>query len=371
MALIKLIQYIKTRPHIGWGLVFCFCLVACKDSKQEKAAIAIVWENDRAVALAIPIAWFEKIAADSIMQSVQVRLQKSNAAILGEYLKNDTAVLFRPVIPFTRGLHYEIWVKEKLAGEIIIPGLSADEVPRVQAIYPTRDTIPVNILKIHLRFSKAMQEGQALQKIVLIKNGRDTVSSAFLELQQELWNKERTLLTIWFDPGRIKRDLQPNLMMGPPLDENANYLLIIKKDWQDTHGVPLASDYRREFVTGARDNHSPDISKWKINVPSSGSDQPLVIDAGESLDYVLLTAAIQIMDERGTIVAGKIVPGDEQKVFSFIPSQSWKPGEYTLRVEARLEDLAGNNLSRLFDNDLSAKQPGESVDLFTRPFRVK
>jgi hypothetical protein len=365
------IEYGKTRLRIGWGLAFCFLLLACTGNKQDKVNAGIVWENDRAVALTIPMAWFEKISPDSIKQSVQVRLQKNDAAILGEYSTNDTAVVFHPVIPFTRGLHYEIWVKGKLAGEVVIPGLSPGEAPVIEAIYPTRDTIPVNILKIHLQFSKPMQEGQALQKLLLIKNGHDTVSSAFLELQEELWNKERNMLTIWFDPGRIKRDLQPNLTMGPPLEENANYVLIIKSDWQDTHGMAMGSDYRWEFVTGTPDTRSPDISQWKMTIPSQGSDQPLIINAGESLDYVLLTVAVQIMDERGSVIAGKIVPGDDQKVFSFIPSQAWKPGEYTLRVESRLEDLAGNNLSRLFDNDLSAKQPDVSVNLFARSFRVK
>ena len=82
------------------------------------------------------------------------------------------------------------------------------------AIYPTQDTVPENLLKIYLQFSKPMREGQALRHIELLKNNRDTLPGVFLDLQPELWNVDRTTLTVWLDPGRIKRDLQPNGPIG-------------------------------------------------------------------------------------------------------------------------------------------------------------
>ena len=36
----------------------------------------------------------------------------------------------------------------------------------------------------------------------------------------------------------------------------------------------------------------------------------------------------------------------------FQPFSDWVPGKYTIVVESRFEDLAGNNLNRLFDRDL-------------------
>jgi hypothetical protein len=35
--------------------------------------------------------------------------------------------------------------------------------------------------------------------------------------------------------------------------------------------------------------------------------------------------------------------------WAFAPSSAWKRGGYTLRVDTELEDLAGNNLRKLFD----------------------
>ena len=77
--------------------------------------------------------------------------------------------------------------------------------------------MPENLLKIYLRFSHPMREGQSDKYISLIKNGKDTLPDVFLNLQPELWNEDRTVLTVWLDPGRIKRDLQPNLKLGNPL----------------------------------------------------------------------------------------------------------------------------------------------------------
>jgi hypothetical protein len=35
---------------------------------------------------------------------------------------------------------------------------------------------------------------------------------------------------------------------------------------------------------------------------------------------------------------------------------NWKTGSYSVEIEKKLEDPAGNNLSRLFDQDITKKQ---------------
>ena len=35
--------------------------------------------------------------------------------------------------------------------------------------------------------------------------------------------------------------------------------------------------------------------------------------------------------------------------------RAWKAGRYRLKIESRLEDLAGNNLNRPFDRDITRK----------------
>ena len=129
-------------------------------------------------------------------------------------------VIFKPMIAFTRGLKYKVYVRNELIDEIADTDLLIQSTaPEVVAVYPALDTLPENLLKFYIRFSKPMQEGDELQHIHLIKDGRDTMSSVFLDL--ELWNNERTMLTLWLDPGRIKRELQPNKLLGPPLNKGS------------------------------------------------------------------------------------------------------------------------------------------------------
>jgi len=179
------------------------------------------------------------------------------------------------------------------------------------------------------------------------------------------------MLTLWLDPGRIKRDLQPNLIMGAPLQKGSIYQVLLNNHWRDIDGDSLADDYQKEFLVGSRDSLSPDPGLWTIYELKSGSTQPLKIDLHESLDYVLLKNAIRIVDSKGSNVMGTLAPEDRETVLSFIPSVPWNKGEYTIEIESRLEDLAGNNLNRLFDKDLTKKNPRRQQELYKRSFRIQ
>jgi hypothetical protein len=231
--------------------------------------------------------------------------------------------------------------------------------------------LPLNVLKIYIAFSKPMQEGQALENIAVIKNGKDTISSIFLDLQPELWNKERTILTLWLDPGRIKRDLQPNMNLGSPLEQGTSYQVVINQGWRDAEAVSLATAYHKDFVLGVRDSLSPNTGSWTIYSPKAGSSQALKIELHEPLDYVLLKNAVRILDNAGAVVNGVIDIEAEETILHFTPSVLWRPGDYTIEIESRLEDLAGNNLTRLFDKDLTRKDTAVPKDVYKRVFNIQ
>ena len=358
----------KIRFHFLWSLIFSFLLLSCKENKKEKSAVSIQWNDQKAEGIVVPMELLTGVPKDSIPGSLRVQLANKNTSVLGEYLIKDNAIVFKPLIAFTRGLKYEIIIASKQLAEIEIPLPDLTMAPEVLAIYPTSDTVPVNLLKIYIEFSKQMQEGDALKNITVIKNQSDTIPSVFLD--QELWNKERTVLTLWLDPGRIKRDLQPNKKLGAPLEQNNNYQIIINRDWQDGQGVLLKSAYKKNFIVVQRDGISPDPSNWTINKPTAGRRQSLKIALHESLDYILLKNVIRITDNQGSIINGIIETTNEETILVFIPSAEWKPGDYTVEIESRLEDLAGNNLNRLFDKDLSKSNMTEQKEIFTRKFHV-
>jgi hypothetical protein len=361
----------KIRFHILWSLVFSFLLVSCTEKKKENNAVTIEWEGNRAKSIIIPLTLLLGTPPDSIEQLLHIQLSNTNAPMLGEFIVTNDAVSFQPLIAFTRGLKYQIRLADKLLSEIEIPSGDIQNAPEVVSIYPSGDTLPLNLLKIYIAFSKPMQEGQALENITVIKNGKDTIPSIFLDLQPELWNKERTVLTLWLDPGRIKRDLQPNKKLGSPLEQGANYQIVIKQDWRDAEGVSLSHTYRKEFVVGLRDGISPDPNTWTISPPTLGSKQPVNIELPEPLDYVLLKNAIRVVDNKGTVVNGVIDVEENETILHFIPSAAWSAGDYTVEIESRLEDLAGNNLNRLFDKDLTKKTSKVQKEIHTRVFAIQ
>jgi hypothetical protein len=356
-------------PVIGC-LIFSFLLTGCSGNKNEARPVTIQWNGNKAESIFVPKELLDGLVKDSIEQFLHIQLANTPSPILGEYAIQDTGVLFRPLLPFTRGLQYEIAWKGKLIGELNILPDNTHPLPQVISIYPTNDTVPLNLLKIYIVFSAPMQEGEALQHITVLKNRRDTVPSVFLDLQPELWNKERTILTLWLDPGRIKRDLQPNIKMGSPLQEKTLYQLVISNDWRDAEGVSLDGIYRKEFFVGARDSISPDPMQWTLYKPAGGSKKPLQIDLHESLDYVLLKNTIRIADGSDSTIDGTIETGAAETVLVFTPSAEWRTGDYTIEIESRLEDLAGNNLGRLFDQDLTRKSAGVQKKVYKKTFRI-
>jgi hypothetical protein len=360
----------KISFHFIMSLVFSFLLFSCSESKKENHTITIEWEGQRAKGMIIPLPLLSGISHDSIEQMVHIQLANNYTAILGGYSITKDVLIFRPLIAFTHGLKYELYIKGKLIQQIEIPaGMVA--APHIISVYPTNDTLPLNLLKFYIEFSKPMQEGRALENIIMIKDGHDTVSLVFLDLQQELWNKERTMLTLWLDPGRIKRDLQPNKKLGAPLEKNTTYQLVIKKDWTDAEGVSLSDTYRKDFSVSVRDSLSPDPERWTITLPKAGSSESLKIDLHESLDYVLLKNTLRIIDNNDHVLNGVYKVQAEETILSFIPAAVWNAGDYTIEIESRLEDLAGNNLNRLFDKDLTRQNKKEPKEIYKRSFRVK
>ncbi|RRA97973.1 Ig-like domain-containing protein [Larkinella rosea] len=356
------------------GLIFFVFIgfFACQKT-AETTGITVRWNNNRATGIAIPQNRLASFSLDSISQLLSVRLAKTGAqpAILGEYQLADNAVIFEPLIPFTRGLRYEVWLRNQRLDGFEIPLADPKDAPELLAVYPSQDSLPDNLLKIYLRFSRPMREGQSPKYVALLKNRTDTVPGVFLDLQPELWNPDRTMLTLWLDPGRIKRDLQPNKRLGAPLQKSLQYQLVVSALWPDQQGAKLAKAFTKAFVTIPRDSLSPNPNRWQIKPPAADGNQPLDITFGEPLDYSLLTETLHVIGNDGKPITGKWHIGDEEKTARFKPAQNWKPGRYTLRIEARLEDLAGNNLNRPFDRDLTQKTVSvASASFFERSFRI-
>ncbi|HMH34258.1 MAG TPA: hypothetical protein VK543_14570 [Puia sp.] len=354
-------------------IIFLFLLTGCQQKKgHDSKDISILWKDGRATGFSISRSSLDNTPDDSLRSEVQVKLagHGEQPAIAGKYTLRENELIFEPLIPFTRGLNYEILLRHQLLAKMDIP--RSEAVPTLLAIYPSRDDLPENLLKIYLLFSRPMLEGRSLQYIKLTDQQGDSLPYSFLHLPSELWNEEGTMLTLWLDPGRIKRALQPNKSMGPPLTAGRKYHLLISADWPDRDGNLLPQGYAKQFVAVMRDTISPSPDHWKISIPAAATTQPLQVDLGESLDYALLQDAIRLVDAAGNTVTGTVRPESQETKYVFRPEKPWLKGNYKLQIDPRLEDLAGNNLNRLFDVDLTngaAAVPAKKI--FERQFEIR
>ncbi|MEO6686083.1 MAG: hypothetical protein ABIN24_08960 [Dyadobacter sp.] len=348
-------------------IFFIIQLQACVTKKQADKTL-VIWKDQKAVGVSFPIKYIKGISSDSIYRFLELRLlsKDKSTAILGEFTISDQAILFTPLIPFTHGLSYEILVRGKQVATFEIPKNNSTDAPAILGMYPSTDTLPENLLKVYLHFSHPMREGQSGKYVALLKNNSDTVKGAFLDLQPELWNPDRTVLTLWLDPGRIKRDLIPNKLLGAPLKKNRFYQIIVSREWTDNQGNLLDKSFTKTFTTTSRDSLSPDPEHWKLALPKNGTSDALKINFHESLDHGLLLETLFVINHRGEKISGKWQILDKEKVTLFSPDQKWISGNYTLRIEIKLEDLAGNNLNRPFDRDITKKENKKNLGDFAK-----
>ena len=125
----------------------------------------------------------------------------------------------------------------------------------------------------------------------------------------------------------------------------------------------METRYPKTFIVTDRDDASPDPSTWQIVSPSSATTQPLEIKFPESLDYYILKERVQLFGASGNLISGKIEVSNNERTFKFFPDHPWSPGDFMLEIEARLEDLAGNNLNRPFDRNVEQKTKRRKIFL--------
>jgi len=283
-------------------------------------------------------------------EKITIRLAGKNVDVLGDWTHTAATWTFEPLIPLPTAKTYEI-VKENLVIYQFHGTVQQLEPPQILAFYPSKDTVPENLLKCAIVFSNSMRDGFVYDYIHVLDHKKDTLPEIFLALEPALWNHDRTVLTLWIDPGRVKRDLLRNQHLGKPLEQGNEYTVIISKDWPNSNGEVLGSDFQKKLFIHERDEEIPLVDTWELSVPNLSKQRPLTIDFQESMDFVSHTERITVFKESKLITGvGELI--NQESGWRFTPDNPWEKGEYTIQLKASMEDLAGNNLIRPFDNDL-------------------
>jgi hypothetical protein len=281
----------------------------------------------------------------------RVSVKGADVPLLGEYSRRDGELVFEPQFPLRPGLEYRAVFEGRVERTFAVPAPPAGAPTVVRQVHPSRATLPENLLKFYLHFSAPMSRGEAYRRVHLVEASGREVELPFLELGEELWDPTGTRLTLFFDPGRIKRGLKPREEAGPALEEGKSYTLVVDREWRDATGQPLGQGYRKAFRAGPPDDVQPDPKKWKIQPPRAGTREPLAADLDEPLDAALLARSLVVRDAAGKVVSGRVEIDREETRWRFYPDGAWARGPHTLEADLILEDLAGNSIGRPFEVD--------------------
>jgi hypothetical protein len=298
----------------------------------------------------------------SALLHVAVRSSASAAgdapAMAGRYTVEDS-LRFMPSFPLDAGREYEVRFDPSRVSRVglsapattamvSIPATARSPSTRVSAVYPDSDLIPENLLRMYVVFSKPMGQQGGRDHIVFFDDSGREVPDVVVPLDTDLWNAERTRYTVILDPGRVKREILPNREMGRALHSGTGLTLVVKPDWPDAHGLPLAGEYRRRFQIAPAEQRALSTMQWRVAPPSAGSRDPVTVTFPTPLDFGLLQRSLSVQRGDSNLTGhGRVGPAEIW--WQFVPDSEWQRGPYMLKVDPTLEDVAGNRIGRAFE----------------------
>jgi len=300
--------------------------------------------------------------------------------VTGEYIVDSDSLEFRPRFPLDPGRKYRVRFDTSrlpvpradgvITTDVEVPSAAAGPVTRVTGVSPT-GVWPENTLRFYIYFSAPMSRSSALEFVRLEYEGGQEVKEAFLPLDVELWNADRTRVTVFFDPGRVKRGIRPNVELGRALISGRRYAITVDAAWRDAAGHPIAPGFRHEFAAGPAEERPVTPADWRIEPPPTNSTNALVVSFPWTLDRALVQRALGVAGADGNPVAGDAVIDQDDRHWRFTPAQPWRAGAYSLVVLSILEDPAGNRVGRSFEIEMFKAPKEEQKERVLVPFQLK
>jgi hypothetical protein len=282
--------------------------------------------------------------------------KKLGPAMLGKYERTANDLAFTPRFPLEAGQTYRATLKldgKTLTLDYRVPEVKNQTPPKVLKIYPTADVLPANHLKFYIYFDRPIRGGKEIfKKIVLVDDEGKEIADPWLI--DEIWDEASNCLIIYIHPGRIKWGVFLRELLGPVLFEKRSYSLVIRGELTDLEGNKIGNDVIKKFRTTPEDRVRIDVGAWKLTAPKAQSREPLQLTLPKSVDHRSLQRFLNVTDDKGQSVDGKIAIGKDEKSWHFTPTQPWQPRGYRLDIDDQLEDVAGNTPLRPFDLDLRA-----------------
>lgn len=345
-------------------------------AQAAPAKFSIEWDTNRSSVRVIGAISSEHraLAPNALQQLFPVTVEAANVlkaiglpSILGTYTAASNYVEFRPQFPFEPRVSYRAtFTPAKLSSVLRLPEPVLKRTTVVSEIYPTASVLPQNLLKFYVHFSAPMSRGHIYDHIHLADVDGNPVELPFLEIDEELWNPEMTRLTLFLDPGRIKRGVRPLEEVGPALLPGRSYTLTIDTGWLDAAGASLKAPFQKTFRVSDPDREPPDPAVWIIAKPKAGTREPLTITFADPIDHAL---AFRMIAVNG--VNGEKSLAEHELKWLFTPDNPWKTGQQEVLVQSTIEDLAGNNIGKPFEVDLEEGVKVQPTRTISLPFEIR
>ena len=233
---------------------------------------------------------------------------------------------------------------------------SAPSTPRVVSIEPSAAILPANTLKVYLLFDRPAR-GLVHQSALVLESGEGArVPDPFMDFGQELWSPDGRRLTVLFDPGKVKRDVEGPAAEASPLRPGVRYTL---RFGSVTHVFTAAAAERRPLTTP---------QSWKVTRPVRPRGT-IRIGFDRVMDPALLASQLRLEDDRGQAVAGSASVTDGDHVWRFTPKARWTGEAYVVVAGGALEDISGNRVGEALDHDVA--RPGAPTGVVRLPFVVQ
>ena len=324
-----------------------------------------------------------ELAPEQWSQVLRVAVEPEAPPMLGSYAVVDGTLRFTPIFPLDEGRQYEVRFdparvpgEPSAAGTVVEamvgrPASTAVPSTVVARVYPTGDVVPENMLRMYVEFSGPMGRKSGVEYIALLDGSGEEIPGAVLPLDYEFWSPDHTRFTVFFDPGRVKTGILPNLEMGRPLEEGTSVTLVISRDWRDENGLPLKEEFRRRYRVAPADEQPLDTASWRIAPPAARSRSGVVVTFPEPLDHGLLMRALGVTRD-GQPIDGDVVVDQQETRWTFTPKDAWRAGTYELLALDILEDPAGNQIGRAFEVDnFETVDKSPDPETITIPFTVR
>jgi len=276
--------------------------------------------------------------------------------VAGRYEHHGEFLSFTPAFGFVAGHDYVVRTRRDgepyRLNDFRIPPETSAAPALVTDVYPSGDVLPENLLRFYVHFSVPMTPHVAPDFVALRDASGVADPAAFMRFKQELWNADRTRLTVLIDPGRIKRSVATNLDLGPALRNGERYALTVDEGWPAADGSSVLQSFSKRFRVGGALRERPNVGRWRWRPLRPGTREALRIGFDRPFDRHLLEHALHVVVGDGQPVDGTPHPGDYETSWSFTPDEPWTTGDVRIVVDDALEDVAGSNFRELLDRDV-------------------